>query len=81
MRGIKPSTAPRAARQADLVAGSRPQSPGFHISGAPDPLRGPLILPAYRQCFFVNPPTKQNSGVTLAVFHDPDGLGITIQQR
>jgi len=34
-----------------------------------------------QQVFFSLPPTKQNSGVTLAVLHDPDGLGITIQQR
>ncbi|HLX58678.1 MAG TPA: VOC family protein [Ktedonobacteraceae bacterium] len=30
---------------------------------------------------FSLPPKTQNSGVKLAVFHDPDGLGITIQQR
>jgi catechol 2,3-dioxygenase-like lactoylglutathione lyase family enzyme len=34
-----------------------------------------------QEIFFSLPPTQQNSGVTLAVFHDPDGLGITIQQR
>jgi lactoylglutathione lyase len=26
-------------------------------------------------------PQKQASGITLAVCHDPDGLGITLQQR
>jgi lactoylglutathione lyase len=26
-------------------------------------------------------PQKQTSGITLAVCHDPDGLGITLQQR
>ena len=26
-------------------------------------------------------PQKQPSGLTLAVLHDPDGLGITLQQR
>ena len=31
--------------------------------------------------FFSLPPQKQASGVTLAVLHDPDGLGITLQQR
>jgi len=30
---------------------------------------------------FSLPPQKQTSGVTLAVLHDPDGLGITLQQR
>jgi lactoylglutathione lyase len=30
---------------------------------------------------FSLPPVKQVSGVTLAVLHDPDGLGITLQQR
>ncbi len=33
-----------------------------------------------RGAFFSLPPTKQNSGVILAVLHDPDGLGITLQQ-
>ena len=31
--------------------------------------------------FFSLPPNKQTSGVTLAVLHDPDGLGISLQQR
>jgi catechol 2,3-dioxygenase-like lactoylglutathione lyase family enzyme len=31
--------------------------------------------------FFSLPPKTQNSGARLAVLHDPDGLGITIQQR
>ncbi|MBV9616791.1 MAG: VOC family protein [Ktedonobacteraceae bacterium] len=30
---------------------------------------------------FTMPPQKQSSGVTLAVLRDPDGLGITLQQR
>lgn len=30
---------------------------------------------------FSLPPQKQPSGITLAVLHDPDGLGITLQQR
>jgi len=34
-----------------------------------------------RDVFFSLPPQKQTSGVTLAVLHDPDGLGITLQQR
>lgn len=31
--------------------------------------------------FFSLPPQKQPSGVTLAVLHDPDGFGISLQQR
>jgi lactoylglutathione lyase len=31
--------------------------------------------------YFSLPPHTQTSGVTLGVFHDPDGLGITIQQK
>jgi len=31
--------------------------------------------------YFSLPPRTQTSGVTLGVFHDPDGLGITIQQK
>ncbi len=30
---------------------------------------------------FSLPPQKQPSGITLAILHDPDGLGITLQQR
>ncbi len=30
---------------------------------------------------FSMPPQKQVSGLTLAVLHDPDGFGITLQQR
>lgn len=30
---------------------------------------------------FSLPPQAQPSGITLAVFHDPDGFGITLQQR
>jgi lactoylglutathione lyase len=30
---------------------------------------------------FSLPPQKQNSGAILAVLNDPDGLGITLQQR
>lgn len=30
---------------------------------------------------FSLPPQKQPSGITLAVLQDPDGLGITLQQR
>lgn len=30
---------------------------------------------------FSLPPQKQASGITLAVLNDPDGLGITLQQR
>ena len=33
-----------------------------------------------RGAFFSLPPQKQNSGAILAVLHDPDGLGITLQQ-
>jgi lactoylglutathione lyase len=30
---------------------------------------------------FSMPPQKQPSGLTLTVLHDPDGFGITLQQR
>jgi lactoylglutathione lyase len=33
-----------------------------------------------RGAFFSLAPQKQNSGAALAVLHDPDGLGITLQQ-
>jgi lactoylglutathione lyase len=31
--------------------------------------------------YFSLPPQKQRAGRTLAVLHDPDGFGITLQQR
>ena len=44
------------------------------------------IQPAYEAlkaqgASFSLPPQKQNSGAVLAVLQDPDGFGITIQQR
>ncbi len=38
-------------------------------------------LKAQKDVVFSLPPKTQNSGAKLAVLHDPDGLGITIQQR
>ena len=38
-------------------------------------------LKAQKDVVFSLPPTTQNSGARLAVLHDPDGLGITLQQR
>ena len=38
-------------------------------------------LKAQKDVVFSLPPKTQNSGAKLAVLHDPDGLGITLQQR
>ena len=38
-------------------------------------------LKAQKDVVFSLPPTTQNSGARLAVLNDPDGLGITLQQR
>ena len=38
-------------------------------------------LKAQKDVVFSLPPKTQNSGARLAVLHDPDGLGITLQQR
>lgn len=38
-------------------------------------------LKGLKDVVFSLPPKTQNSGVRLAVLHDPDGLGITLQQR
>jgi lactoylglutathione lyase len=38
-------------------------------------------LKAQKGVVFSLPPTMQNSGVKLAVLHDPDGFGIALQQR
>jgi lactoylglutathione lyase len=51
-----------------------------HIGFIVDDLQSAYADLKARGAFFSLPPQKQNSGVTLAVLHDPDGLGITLQQ-
>ena len=46
-----------------------------------DDLQGIYETLKAQDVHFSLPPQQQTSGVTLAVLHDPDGQGITLQQR
>src|SRR5215469_8703101 len=46
-----------------------------------DDLQGIYETLKAQDVHFSLPPQRQTSGVTLAVLNDPDGLGITLQQR
>jgi lactoylglutathione lyase len=52
-----------------------------HLGFIVDDLQGIYETLKAQDVHFSLPPQKQNSGVTLAVLHDPDGQGITLQQR
>ncbi|HEV2583365.1 MAG TPA: VOC family protein [Ktedonobacteraceae bacterium] len=69
-------TAPSPAEQVALPPSGQAQL-GFMV----DDLQATYEALVAQDIHFSLPPKKQNSGVLLAVFHDPDGLGITIQQR
>ncbi len=59
---------------------SLPPAGNAHIGFIVDDLQAAYDALKARDAFFSLPPTKQNSGAILAVLHDPDGLGITLQQ-
>ncbi|MBA2283993.1 MAG: VOC family protein [Ktedonobacteraceae bacterium] len=59
----------------------RPPAGMAHIGFVVDDINAIYESLKSRDVHFSLPPTKQTSGVTLAVLHDPDGLGITVQQR
>jgi lactoylglutathione lyase len=59
----------------------RPPAGQAHLGFIVDDLQAAYEELRARDVYFSLPPQKQTSGVTLAVLHDPDGLGITIQQR
>lgn len=59
----------------------RPPAGQAHIGFIVDDIQATYEALKAQDVFFSLPPEKQVSGVTLAVLHDPDGLGITIQQR
>ena len=52
-----------------------------HLGFIVDDLQGIYETLKAQDVHFSLPPQKQSSGVTLAVLHDPDGQGITLQQR
>ena len=66
--GGKPGAAQPAAGQATLVF-------------AVDNLQNAYETLKAQDVHFSLEPQKQASGLTLAVLHDPDGFGITLQQR
>jgi lactoylglutathione lyase len=74
--GIAPSASASAAEQQSLPPSGQAQL-GFIV----DDLQAAYEALVAKDVHFSLPPKKQNSGAFLAVFHDPDGLGITIQQR
>lgn len=59
----------------------RPPAGQAHLGFMVDDIQAAYEDLKSRDVFFSLPPQKQTSGVTLAVLHDPDGLGITLQQR
>ncbi len=59
----------------------RPPAGQAHLGFVVDDVQAAYEELKARDVFFSLPPQKQTSGVTLAVLHDPDGLGITLQQR
>ena len=60
---------------------SLPPAGQAHIGFMVDDLEATYEALKAQDVMFSLPPKTQNSGARLAVLHDPDGLGITIQQR
>lgn len=59
----------------------RPPAGQAHLGFMVDDIQAAYEDLKERDVFFSLPPQKQVTGRTLAVLHDPDGLGITLQQR
>jgi lactoylglutathione lyase len=59
----------------------RPPAGQAHIGFIVDDIQSAYEALKAQNVFFSLTPEKQASGLTLAVLHDPDGLGITLQQR
>ncbi len=59
----------------------RPPAGQAHIGFIVDDLQSAYEQLKAQDVYFSLPPQKQTSGFILAVLHDPDGLGITLQQR
>jgi len=60
---------------------SLPPAGQAHIGFMVDDLEATYEALKAQDVVFSLPPKTQNSGARLAVLHDPDGLGITIQQH
>jgi lactoylglutathione lyase len=59
----------------------RPPAGQAHLGFIVDDLQAVYEALKAQDVFFSLPPQKQPTGRTLAVLHDPDGFGITLQQR
>jgi lactoylglutathione lyase len=59
----------------------RPPAGQAHIGFIVNDLQAVYEALKAQDVFFSLPPQKQPTGRTLAVLHDPDGFGITLQQR
>ena len=71
----------RTGGQAQPSEQSLPPAGQAHLGFIVDDLQGLYETLKAQDVHFSLPPQKQTSGVTLAVLHDPDGLGISLQQR
>lgn len=60
---------------------SLPPAGNAHIGFMVDDIQSAYEALKVQGASFSLPPQKQNSGAVLAVLQDPDGFGITIQQR
>lgn len=59
----------------------RPPAGIAHLGFVVDDIQATYETLQARGAHFSLPPQKQPTGRTLAVLHDPDGFGITVQQR
>jgi len=59
----------------------RPPAGQAHLGFVVDDLQSVYESLKAQNVYFSLPPQKQPTGRTLAVLHDPDGFGITLQQR
>lgn len=63
------------------VQAGRPPAGHAHLGFVVEDLQSTYEALKAQNVIFSTPPQKQPSGVTLAVLRDPDGLGISLQQR
>jgi lactoylglutathione lyase len=59
----------------------RPPAGQAHLGFIVDDLQAAYEQLKAQDVYFSLPPSQQAAGNILAVLHDPDGLGITLQQR
>jgi len=59
----------------------RPPAGIAHLGFVVDDIQAAYELLTARDAHFSMPPQKQPTGRVVAVLHDPDGFGITLQER